>query len=82
MTSKVIEDHLSFREFKKILHNTFIYELILIKIYMKTIIMNMQIFHLINQRSLKVKKSHFYVYFNLNLRSYGQLFVLLFRQEP
>jgi hypothetical protein len=40
--SKVIEGHLSF---KKILHNTFIYELILIKIYMKTIIMNMQIFH-------------------------------------
>ena len=37
---------LSLRDFKKILPNTFIYELILIKIYMNTNIMNMQIFHL------------------------------------
>ena len=27
--------------------------------------------------SLKVTKGHFDVYFNLNLRSYGQLFVLV-----
>jgi hypothetical protein len=48
MTSKVIEGHkgsVSLREFKKILPNTFIYELILIKICMYTNIMNMQIFH-------------------------------------
>ena len=44
--------HLSFREFKKILHNTFIYELILIKIYMKTIIMNTKIFYF-NKYDLK-----------------------------
>ena len=63
--------HLSFLEFEKILPNTFIYESILIKIYMNTnIIMNTPI--------LKVTKGHFYVYFNLNLRSYGQLFVLVF----
>ena len=36
---------LSLREFKKILPNTFIYELILIKIYMITNIMNTQIFY-------------------------------------
>ena len=29
------------------------------------------------QRSLKVTKGHFYVYFNLHLRSYGQIFVLV-----
>ena len=29
-------------------------------------------------RSLKVTKGHFYVYFNLKLHSYGQLFVLVF----
>ena len=49
MTSKVIEGHkgsVSLREFKKILPNTFIYESILIKIYMNTNIMNTQIFHL------------------------------------
>ena len=55
---------MSFREFEKILPNTIIYESILIKIYMNTQI-------------LKVTKGHFYVYFNLNLRSYGQLFVLV-----
>ena len=37
---------LSLRDFKKILPNTFIYEAILIKIYMNTNIMNTQIFHL------------------------------------
>ena len=37
---------LSFREFKKILPNTFIYESILKKIYMNTNIINTQIFHL------------------------------------
>ena len=37
---------------------------------MNTKIMNTQI--------LKVTKGHFYVYFNLNLRSYGQLFVLVY----
>jgi hypothetical protein len=36
---------LSLREFKKILPNTYIYESILIKIYMNTNIMNTQIFH-------------------------------------
>ena len=36
---------LSLREFKKILPNTFIYKLILIKIYMNTNIINTQIFH-------------------------------------
>ena len=43
MTSKVIEGHkgsVPLREFKKILPNTFIYESILIKIYMNTNIMN------------------------------------------
>ena len=30
-----------------------------------------------NTQILKVTKGHFYVYFNLNLRSYGQLFVLV-----
>ena len=29
------------------------------------------------QRSLKITKGQFHVYFNLNLRSYGQLFVLV-----
>ena len=50
MTLKVIEGHKrsSVLEFKKILHNTFIYELILIKNYMKTIIMNTKILHLNN----------------------------------
>ena len=42
----------SFREFKKILPNTFIYESILIKIYMKTNILNTQIFYL-NKYDLK-----------------------------
>ena len=37
---------LSFREFKKILPNTFIYKSILIKIYMNINIINSQIFHL------------------------------------
>ena len=48
MTSKAIEvtkGHLSFREFEKILPNTFIYESILIKMYMNTNIMNRQIFY-------------------------------------
>ena len=31
-----------------------------------------------NTKILKVTKGHFYVYFNLNLRSYGQLVVLVF----
>ena len=43
----------SFREFKKILPNTFIYESILIKIYMNTNIINTKIFHL-NKYDLKV----------------------------
>ena len=37
---------LSLREFKKILPNTFIYESILIEIYMNTKLMNTQIFYL------------------------------------
>ena len=45
MTSKVIEGHKRSSVFTGILHNTFISELILIKIYMKTIIMNTQIFY-------------------------------------
>ena len=36
---------------------------------MKTKIMNTQI--------LKVTKGYFYVYFNLNLRSYGQFLILV-----
>ena len=67
----VTKGHLSFQEFEKILPNTFIYELILIKIYMNTNIIITQI--------LKVTKGHFYVYLNLNLRSYGQLFVHVFQ---
>ena len=47
---------LSFREFKKNLPNTFIYESILIKIYMNTNIMNTPIFHL-NKYDLKGHKS-------------------------
>ena len=35
----------SFRDFEKILPNIFIYESILIKIYMNTNVMNTQIFH-------------------------------------
>ena len=42
----------SFREFKKILPNTFIYKPILIKIYIYTNIINTQIFHL-NKYDLK-----------------------------
>ena len=42
----------SFREFKKILPNTFIYESILMKIYMNTNIINTQIFYL-NKYDLK-----------------------------
>ena len=33
-----------------------------------------------NKQILKVTKGHFYVYFNLNLRSYGQLFVLVYSE--
>ena len=73
MTSKVTKGHLSFRKFEKILPNTFIYESILIKKKNNTNIINTQI--------LKVTKGHLYVYFNLNLRSYGQLFVLAFLYE-
>ena len=43
---------LSVRDFKKILPNTFIYESILIKIYMNTNIINTQIFYL-NKYDLK-----------------------------
>ena len=43
---KTLSLRLSLREFKKILPNTFIYESILIIIYMNTNIMNTQIFHL------------------------------------
>ena len=48
MTSKVIEGHKSSPNFSinPTLPNTFIYELILRKIYMNANIMNMQIFHL------------------------------------
>ena len=36
--------------------------------------------NIINTQIMKVTKGHFYVYFNLNLRlrSYGQLFVLVY----
>ena len=34
--------------------------------------------NIMNTQILKVTKGHFYVYFNLTLRSYGQLFVLVF----
>ena len=33
-----------------------------------------------NTQILKVTKVHFYVYFNLNLNSYVQLFVIVFNQ--
>ena len=33
-----------------------------------------------NTQIPKVTKGHFYVYFNLNLRCYGQLFVLVLYQ--
>ena len=54
MTSKVIEGHKSSSNFSinLTLPNTFIYELILIKIYLKAIIMNTPIFHL-NKYDLK-----------------------------
>ena len=61
---------------QEILPNTFIYESILMKIYMNANIMNTQIFHFI--RSQKVTFIFVLVTFNLNLRSYGQLFVLVF----
>ena len=48
---------LSFRKFKKNLPNTFIYELILIKMYMNTNYMNTQIIHL-NKYHLKGHWSH------------------------
>ena len=50
MTSKVIEGHKSSSNFSinPTLPNTFIYESILIKIYLNANIMNMQIFHLNN----------------------------------
>ena len=44
-------------------------------------IINTKIFQLIKY-SLKVKKGLFYVYINLNLRSYGQLFVLVLYVVP
>ena len=70
ITPKVTEGHKRSSVYPVIFPNTFIYESILIKIYMNTNIMNTQI--------LKVTKGHFYVYFNFNLRSYGQLFVLVY----
>ena len=48
------------------------------KIYINAYIINTQIFHQGPQRSLKVTKGQFHIYSNLNLRSYGQLFVLVF----
>ena len=36
--------------------------------------------NIMNTQILKVRKGHFYVYFNLNLCSYGQLFVLVFKE--
>ena len=66
---------LSLREFKNSLPNTFIYESILIKKnYMNA---NISFNQVRPQRSLKVIKCHFYVYFNLNLRSDGQLYHLV-----
>ena len=35
--------------------------------------------NIMNTQILKVTKGHFYVYLNLNLRSYGQLFVHVFQ---
>ena len=55
MTSKVTEDHkrsFVFSGIQENSSNTFIYESILIKIYMNTNIMNTQIFHL-NKYDLK-----------------------------
>ena len=42
--TKVTKGHLSFREFMKILPNTFIYKAILIKIYINANIMNTHFF--------------------------------------
>ena len=39
--------------------------------------MNTLIFHFLSMTSTVIE-GHSYVYFNLNLRSYGQLFVLVF----
>ena len=58
---KVTKGHRSFQEFEKFLPNTFIYESIL----------NTNI----NYEYTNIE-GHFYVYFSLNLRSYGQLVVL------
>ena len=54
---KTLSFRLSLREFKKILPKTFIYESILIKIYINTIIMNTQLFHFISMTS-NVTKGH------------------------
>ena len=37
--------------------------------------------NIMNTQILKVTKGHFYAYFNLNLRTYGQLFVLVFLRK-
>ena len=45
-------------------------------------IMNTQLFYLFKYHlngSQKIIKGNFFVYFNLKLRSYGQLFVLVFK---
>ena len=62
---------LSKRLFKKILPNTFIYECLHFEYT------NISFNQVWPQRSLKVTKGHFYVYFNLNLPFYRQLFVLV-----
>ena len=63
----------------KSLPNTFIYESILIKIDVNANIINTEIFHLLSMTSTVIEshECHFYVYFTLNLSSYGQVFVLV-----
>ena len=67
---KTLSFRLSLREFKKILPNTFIYESILIKIYMNFNIMNTQNIFKISMTSTVIEgdKFHFYCNVNLNLR--------------
>ena len=83
---------LSLREFKKILPNTYIYESILITIYMNANIMTTQIFNLIKYvlrghwRSQKVNfmikipfsLNIFFPNYNLDIRSYWQLLSLFY----
>ena len=63
--------NISLREFKKSLFNTFIYESILIKIYMKANILNTQIFHIIKYDLKGHRRSQYVTFmFILTLTSF------------